>query len=543
MSNITKPIILDETGVRIATALENIAGTSDSESANKKFARILNNKKRRPLMTFIDDDSCAEFADIWPDICREKNIRVNCAVISGAVGDSSHLSWSQIVSMHNDGIVEFVNHTDEQATLAGIEKSVVHQRVMHCKNALAEHGIHTGDILVYPYGTYDESCIDVLRDICRCAITTDMGETITYNIPPVRTFALWRNELVESNASANPSLEWMKSVVDAAKANNAWVIWMSHSQYAGFTDSAIANIKALIDYAVEQDVEIVTVNEALEIYGNVFEAGDYQNGGMANGFVVGCDGTTYGRGADFEEIHNKYLFVTPPNAFPRCNMLASFVTGYYGVGFPNDGVLLSVIAPSSATEYIYRSYQLYKTSTANTSDLYMRSFSTDGLPNVFKLITPKSGTSQQRPPYVAKGYCYFDTTLGKPIFANADAQNAWYKLTITAGTTVAGNTTFAGKSIALEAGLTKQQVRDVLVDELVSIRYTSSAGALVYFMPTELGFDDDGVSLYVMNRNIVNYTQNLWVDPSTPDTGCRGTYDRLRDGVLPGWVDATGATV
>lgn len=34
-----------------------------------------------------------------------------------------------------------------------------------------------------------------------------------------------------------------------------------------------------------------------------------------------------------------------------------------------------------------------------------------------------------------------------------------------------------------------------------------------------------------------------YVDPVAPDTGCRGTYTRLRDGVLPGWVDATGTSV
>ena len=517
--------------------------TNGTVKAEKTYAKVINNKKRRPLMTFIDDDACSEFADIWPAICREKNIRVNCAVISGSVGNDTHLSWGQIESMHSEGIVEFVNHTNAQESIAGIEKSVVYERVMHCKNALAEHGINTGDILVYPYGGYDESCIDVMKGICRCGITTDQGSTVSTNVPPVRTFALWRNELVETTASANPTLAWMKSVVDAAKSNNAWVIWMSHSQYAGFDADAIANIKALIDYSVEQGVDIVTASEALDIYGNAFETGDYKNNGLANGFVVGCDGTTYGRGADFEEIHNKYLFVTPPKVFPRCNMLASYISGYYGVGFPSDGVMLSVIAPTTASEYTSESYQIFKSSSANKNDIYTRGFATDGLPNVFKLITQKSGASTDRPKHVAKGYCYFDTTLGKPIFADADAQHAWYKLTITAGTTSAGSTKFAGKSISLDAGLTKQQVRDALIDELCSLTYTSSAGVLVYFTPQELGFEDDGVSLYLMNKNVVNYTTALWVDPVAPDNGCRGTFTRLRDGVLPGWVDATGASV
>lgn len=509
----------------------------------KQFAKVVNNKKRRPLMTFIDDDACSEFADIWPAICREKNIRINCAVISGSVGNNTHLSWEQIEAMYSEGIVEFVNHTNEQENLTGLDKSVVYERIMHCKNALAEHGINTGDILVYPYGSYDESCIDVLKGICRCGITTDQGSTVSINVPPVRTFALWRNELVETAASANPTLAWMKSVVDAAKANNAWVIWMSHSQYAGFDADEIANIKALIDYAVAQGVDIVTASEALDIYGNAFETGDYKNNGMANGFVIGCDGTSFGRGADFEPVHNKYLFVTPAKKFPRSNMLASYVSGYYGVGFPSDGVLMSVIAPTTELEYTKESYQLFKTAETNTCDVYVRGFASDGLPNTFRLLTPKAGTSTNRPKRVAKGYCFFDTDLGKPVFATADAQNAWYKLTITAGTTTAGTTKFAGVAVELEAGLTKEQVRDALVDALVSLRYTSSAGTLVYFTPEELGFTDDGVSLYLMNKNVVNYTTTLYVDTVSPDTGCRGTYTRLRDGVLPGWVDATGATV
>lgn len=509
----------------------------------KEFAKVISTKKRRPLMTFIDDDACSEFADIWPAICREKNIRINCAVISGSVGNNTHLSWEQIEAMHSEGIVEFVNHTNAQEYLTGLDKSVVYERIMHCKNALAEHGINTGDILVYPYGAYDESCNDVMRSICRCGITTDRGSTVSYNVPPVRTYALWRNELVETTAGANPSLDWMKSVVDAAKANNAWVIWMSHSQYAGFDATEIANIKALIDYSVEQGVDIVTASEALDVFGNAFEAGDYPEKGIANGFVVGCDGTTFGRGANFEPVQNKYLFVTPPQYFPRSNIIASYVSGYYGIGFPNDGVLLSVIAPTTETEFTSESYQLFKASTPNTCDLYMRGFASDGLPNVFKLVTPKAGTTANRPKRVGKGYCYFDTDLGKPVFATADAQNAWYKLTITAGTTSAGQSKFAGVKVDLEANLTKQQVRDALIDALVAIRYTSDAGTLVYFTPDELGLTDDGVSLYLMNKNVVNYTTALYVDPVASDTGCRGTYTRLRDGVLPGWVDATGTIV
>lgn len=511
------------------------------EAAESKS--ITTKKQRKPLMTFIDDDSCIEFASIWPAICEEKGIKVSCAVISDAVGDSSHLSWDQIEQMHNDGIVEFVNHTDAQENLAGIDPEEAYARVKKCKDALASHGIKTGDILVYPYGTYDESAIDAFKGICRCGITTDKGTEVTWNEPPVRTFALWRNELVESNASANPSLEWMKSVVDKAVEKNAWVIWMSHSQYAGFDASAIANIKSLIDYAREKNVDIVTAGEALDLFANAYEVGRYQFNGMAGGFSIGCDGTTYGRGANFETVPNTYSFHKPIESYPINSIIANNISGVGAAGFPMDGLLISFIAPTTAYEYRNNSYQIFKVSSKTKLSIYERGFAEDGLPNDFHLKTPRAGESSERPLTADIGYVYYDTTLGKPIFASVGAQRAWYKLEITKGTTSAGTTKFAGTSVELEAGMTKEEVRDAVANALCPLRESSPLPGLMYYTPKELGFEDDGVSLYCMRSAFVDYTMNLWVDPVQPDTACRGTYTRLRDGVATKWVDATGATV
>lgn len=511
---------------------------------DQSSAKVINVKKsRRPLMTFIDDDSCIEFASIWTSICEEKGIKVNCAVICDAVGDSSHLSWGQIEQMHNDGIVEFVNHTDAQENLAGIDPEEAYTRVKKCKDALASHGIKTGDILVYPYGTYDETAIDAFKGICRCGITTDKGSEITWNEPPVRTFALWRNELVESSASANPSLDWMKSVVDKAIEKNAWVIWMSHSQYAGFDASAIANIKSLIDYAREKNVDIVTVSEALDLYANAFEIGRYQNNGRANGLVIGCDGTTYGRGANFEEIANTYLFHKPIESFPINSIIANNISGDGAVGFPMDGILITVTAPTTVYEYRNNSYQIFKASSKTRLSIYERGFAEDGLPNDFLIKTPRAGASSERPLTAGVGYVYYDTTLGKPIFASVGAQRAWYKLEITKGTESAGTTKFAGTSVTLEAGMTKEDVRDAVANALCPMRTNIPTPGLLYYTPKELGLEDDGVTLYCMRSAFVDYTMNLWVDPVQPDTACRGTYTRLRDGVATKWVDATGTTV
>ena len=509
--------------------------------SEKTFTKVINDKIRKPLMTFIDDDACSQFADIWSAICESKNIKVNCAVISGSVGDSTHLSWAQIESLHNSGTVEFVNHTVNHVALASKTQEEVYSEVKGCMDALADHGIYTGDILVYPFGQYDESAVNAIRGFARCGVTTDKGSEITYNIPPVSTFSLWRNELVETSAENNPSLDWMKAVVDAAIEKNAWVIWMSHSQYAGFTSEHIDNIESMIDYAVSKNVDIVTMGEGLALFGNIVETGEYLSG-KANGFIVGCDGSSYGRGANYEPVHNKYLYHTPAQNFPRNNIVGSFIDGVYGLGFPSDGTMISVIAPTTAYEFTSDSFQLFK--KANSNKLYMREmYASDGLPNDFTLINPTSGETSGRPKEVKKGYCYFDTTVGKPIFADADCAHAWYKLVITAGTTSAGETKFSGTKVALDADMTKEQVRDAVAEAFIPLRTQQPYPGLAYFLPAELGLEDDGKTLYLMRSVIINYTTALYVDPVAPDTGCRGTYTRLRDGVQPGWVDATGTSV
>ena len=366
---------------------------------------------------------------------------------------------------------------------------------------------------------------------------------MTWNEPPVRTFALWRNELVETSASANPSLDWMKSVVDKAVEKNAWVIWMSHSQYAGFDASAIANIKSLIDYAREKNVDIVTAGEALELYSNAFEIGRYKNNGRASGLVIGCDGTTCGRGANFEEITNTYLFHKPIESYPINSIIANIISGEGAVGFPMDGTLITVTAPTSAYEYKKNSYQLFKASSSTILRVFERGFSADGLPNDFLLKTPIAGASSNRPVEVGVGYVYYDTTLGKPIFVSVGTQRAWYKLEITNGTTSAGQTKFAGTAVTLEAGMTKEEVRDAVANALCPMRTNIPTPGLLYYTPKELGMTDDGVTLYCMRSAFVNYTVTLWVDPVAPDTGCRGDYTRLRDGVATVWVDATGTVV
>ena len=523
-------------------ALSNVINGNESkiETLEKRSARKINTTKRRPLMTFIDDDACSQFADIWGEICEDKGIRVSCAVISSLVGDSTHLSWSQIESMHSAGTVEFVNHTQNHVALANKTKTEVYSEVTGCIDDLKAHGIDTGDLIVYPFGQYDENAIDAIRGVARCGVTTDKGSEITYNVPPVATFCLWRNELVETDAANNPSLEWMKSAVDAAVDNNAWIIWMTHSQYAGFTSAHIENIETMIDYAVEKGVEIVTLGDGLDAFGNVIETGDYKNQGKADGLVVGCDGTSYGRGANYEEKANKYLFHTPASRFPRHNIIASAINGAYGLCLPGDGLLISAVEPTTFYELTLNSFQIFK----QAGELYQRRmYSADGLPNDFILLTQTGGTSTNRPKRVKKGYCYCDTTRGKPIFASTDAQSAWYKLVITSGTNSAGETKFAGTKVALDAGMTKEEVRDAVAEAFIPLRTQIPYPGLAYFYPEELGFEDDGLTLYLVRTSIVDYTNNLWVDPVQPDTGCRGTYTRLRDGVAPTWVDATGTSV
>ncbi|MGM0807635.1 MAG: pyocin knob domain-containing protein, partial [Bacillota bacterium] len=134
------------------------------------------------------------------------------------------------------------------------------------------------------------------------------------------------------------------AMVDMAKNNNALVIAMMHNWHSDFTSVQEDRLKAMIDYADAQGVEIMTLEQAMQYFGNTLDIGTDAKGY----FRVGADGKVSGSelidklvykniGVDPVGINNSTLGTSFDKGFVT---VATFKTNS-GSGFPvsNAGTL------------------------------------------------------------------------------------------------------------------------------------------------------------------------------------------------------------
>lgn len=303
---------------------------ADSESKRELISR----KKRKVLLTFVDDDTKSTVMDRWPQIIQEKNIKMNLAVITGGVGETGSLTWQQIKDLKAMGAVPVVhchNHI-EYTTLTETELRTDMQTALSLFKA---NGLHS-DALVYVGGSHNALVRKVTRDYFRCGVTVQSTTpTNDINYPPLNQYAIRRRPLAETTYAD------YKAWLDLAIANNGWLVFMSHSQFAEFDATQVQYIKDLIDYARTQGVEIVTLDEGLDIYGNLLDQGDY-SGVSENYTIIDCEGNMHS--TKFNQYNYEYNTALTGNDIPTTypqnktkvniidyNMRSTFPESLYGI--------------------------------------------------------------------------------------------------------------------------------------------------------------------------------------------------------------------
>ena len=326
----------------LATKLQDFEATNNSRllSAEQQLAdseskrELISRKKRKVLLTFVDDDTKSTVMDRWPQIIQEKNIKMNLAVITGEVGGTGSLTWQQIKDLKAMGAVPVVhchNHI-EYTTLTETELRTDMQTALSLFKA---NGLHS-DALVYVGGAHNALVRKVTRDYFRCGVTVQSTTPENdINYPPLNQYAIRRRPLAETTYAD------YKAWLDLAIANNGWLVFMSHSQFAAFDETQVQYIKDLIDYARTQGVEIVTLDEGLDIYGNLLDQGDYSGVGD-NYTIIDCEGNMHS--TKFNQYNYEYNTALTGNDIPTTypqnktkvniidyNMRTTFPESLYGI--------------------------------------------------------------------------------------------------------------------------------------------------------------------------------------------------------------------
>lgn len=365
---------------------QRLAGTLNRPVNSQLTSRGVN----KPMITFIDDDGRTEVKTKWEPILQEKGNKLTIPLITQWMDDPNNtnvITWEDVHRWKEQYGVEFVSHTHEHKHAQQITDSEVEDELRASRDVLKREGL-TYNIIVQPFGENTDSVRRISRKYYRANIGTKEGT----NTAPLDTFRVNRISLGEPLYT---TFEQYKEKIDEAIANNGWIIFKSHSQYESFDENQLQIIRQIIDYAREQQMLEVNVEEGLNYIGNLIDTGDFTR--RAQGidyYVMDRDGKVYSNFGDKNYdtlVYNSVNINTPITDFKDRMTSTVAIVGSNTTGFPNNagGQLVT-----TKSESLGLSYQLYMVNTSN--DIYKRRWDTKNNNwTEFEKITGSGGSTSK----------------------------------------------------------------------------------------------------------------------------------------------------
>ncbi|MCA1025781.1 polysaccharide deacetylase family protein [Cytobacillus kochii] len=232
-------------------------------NASLTFDALIRDEKQRPKIIFtMDDNWISQYTEAYR-IMREKGFRGTIAVIPTKVGEANYMNLSQLQDIYNSDW-DLVNHTNTHIRLGDSTRKVQESELSITTQWLDNNGFtKASDIVVYPYGSFNDDTIDIIKNIYRAGRSiVDQIETT----PPLDiTKAKVRN--LTQSITAQQAKDW----IDEAIATGGTVIFLNH-RFGDEVDSmffGVSKFQELVDYAFERksDIDVVTYSEWLDSFG------------------------------------------------------------------------------------------------------------------------------------------------------------------------------------------------------------------------------------------------------------------------------------
>lgn len=259
-SNIITNNIITLTGGHIATPFGNL-------------------RKRKPMVSFIDDDTTnATFVQRYHDIFANKNVLGGYAVETKNLDDNSGLA-DMLLGYEQEGFA-CLYHAYYQSgdatrywisTDPSYDEDLIKENFMRGLRSMREYGFSNYKYWVTPYGVNDKFIVDLAKNhgmecLLNCpsiyaqeGFITPYGNVSRWNIPRV----------IFGNYTNNDT--WLHRAILGAKEANGWVIIVSHvNSWGDNVATMTSRLNDLIDYCVDEGLEIVPFPVAYEEYRAAF---------------------------------------------------------------------------------------------------------------------------------------------------------------------------------------------------------------------------------------------------------------------------------
>ena len=228
-------------------------------------------KKPQCLVTFMLDDGFQDDTTIINMFTTQGEIGslgVATDWVDSLVSGFQGMTWAQLQAYQAAGW-EIVSHSKTHVDLRTLTESQLKYEFETALDSFAAHNIAIEN-LVYPSHNNNQLVREVASKYHRAA----RGNTVQAknDIVP-KTFQLKSKQMNIGPSPYIVDVEGYKDTVDAALADNRWLIFYMHS-YEGTPQRTADSVSKVIDYIQSLNIPIVTMNQALDSIGNMITIGD-----------------------------------------------------------------------------------------------------------------------------------------------------------------------------------------------------------------------------------------------------------------------------
>lgn len=363
---------LDTDYQKNTSGLESLTQSVVEYSELNNFEVTNKYRKQKPLVTFSFDDGFLEDYTKMLPLFNSKGIRATTGIVTNWIGTEGVMNLKQIKELQDNHGWEIASHSKThsgQFPLKTDEQLI--SELKDSKEILINYGLDVKNFLV-PFGATDKRVQEFCRRYYRATRVSGSGASGIQNYMPVNMQAL--NSILFGDAKPGSSidkesgqivdsLEYFKYYINQAKSNNGWLIFIIHSRNAT-NNGLLSMLGQIIDYIQSINVDIVTMNEGLNYFGNIVDTFDFR---------IGADGKIGGKYGKIQQTgENSITNDTPLSDVDSGYMTFNVVTSGGGSGFPNNGGgTLVTVRPDNY--YNERSFQLFHEFGKNKG-IYFRDF-------------------------------------------------------------------------------------------------------------------------------------------------------------------------
>jgi len=398
------------------TTHSNLKGRLDAEH-NKVMSQLaeteskldLNNwelqnktRKQKPLLTIVDDDGHLDVINLLLPLAESLDFKFTATVPGFNMlpdGQASHMKKGDLLLLQSKGH-EISSHTYNHINLTEKTEDELIQDFEQMDSLMKEWGIKC-TTLCYPFGARNDLAIDVARRYFRGARSTDYG----INYSPVETWDLrvingYRPNVPTDNEG---KIELYKTDIDEIVAKKGWGIYSAHLY---LDNTQVEIISEIVQYAKSLGVEIVTLNEGLNRFGNIVDVGRYYKDDLTKPhYVIGANGVassynlhdvliaTYGRTSYNNEINGN----TRPSFFKLGKIYKTRIAAINRTGLPGDlygNLTTDTSAAPGYNAYVIQRYEEYGTGKTYTRyAIDANTWSSWELQNIIKILPADSGNN------------------------------------------------------------------------------------------------------------------------------------------------------